>query len=390
MIERVLNYIIALGLCLLFALFMSAETGWTLFWALAAAPLFSFILTAVTFFSKSLSFNVDASGSMVYKNEDFRLKISIKNKSIIPVPAIIIKTVDCEGVSCENNGEEYTVSVYTRGSAEFDVSCKAAMWGGAEVGIKEIYLCDFLHFIKIPLYKEKGEKKYTRTVRIFPDIPDVQADTPLVRTAAEQMKFNDDSEDTKETDGISFFGGMAGYTHREYVEGDPVKRINWKLSSRKDSYMVRLDDEAESMQQVIILDSKSGSRSENERAVEGVLAIVHSLFRLGFDATVWFNTKDGLICHEIKEQGDVPALQLKFAEYSFEENPPVRIPVDDLSEKSHSGIIIFTPCPDKMLTAEIEEAAGFDITAVSAAEKDIFLPAPYWLLDKDYTAEFIS
>lgn len=392
MIGRVLNYFMALGICVLFALFMSAGTGWMFFWALVAAPLFSFVLTAVTYFSRSLSIEVDTSGSMVYKNEDFRLKIAVRNKSIIPVPALILKPAECDGIIMENDGREYTVGVYTKGTAEFDIKCRAEMWGASEIGIEQIYLSDFLHFIKIPLYKEKGEKKYIRTVKVFPDIPDVQADTPLIRTAAEQMKFNDDCEETKESDGINFFGGMPGYTHREYTEGDPIKRINWKLSSKKDSYMVRLDDEIESMQQVIILDSKGRDRKENERAVEGVLSVVNSLFKLGFDSTVWYNTKDGFLYHEIKELGDVPALQLKFAEYSFVDETDVRVPVDELSEKNRTGIILVTPCPDKKLAAEIDAAAasGFGVTAVAAADKEISLNTPYWVMNEEYTAEFIS
>ncbi|MBQ8781539.1 MAG: DUF58 domain-containing protein [Oscillospiraceae bacterium] len=384
-ISAFMGYALAMALCVFFALYMSAPAGWTFFYMLAAAPLFSLILLAVTYFIKPLEITASADSATVYKNEEFFYNIKIKNKSILPVPSVIIKTNMNGGME-----KPFSVCVYTRGVTEFKIGCKATVWGPLRCGITEIRLADFLNIISLPIYKDDGT--YASAIRVFPDIPDVPCDSPLIRSTAESIRFCDDCEDTKESDSFNFTGGMPGYTHREYVEGDPIKRINWKLSSKKENYMVRLDDETEAMQQVIVLDSKCGlNRKDDERGVEGVLAVVFSMLRLGFDSVVFFNTKHGFIPFEITEQGDLSALRTAFAEYEYETSPCERLPIDELSEKKYQGIMLCSPCPDGELSAAADTAAeyGISVTLISASSEHLPQP-PYWQLDNDYGAEFIS
>lgn len=52
-----------------------------------------------------------------------------------------------------------------------------------------------------------------------------------------------DDEDAEE--GVSVIaGGLAGCEHRDYVVGDSPKRINYKLSAKKERLLVRLDESA--------------------------------------------------------------------------------------------------------------------------------------------------
>lgn len=393
MFLRIVGYLAAMGFCLFFALYMSAYTGWIFFIILAAAPVFSAVITLAVHLGRKLEISAEVSENTVYKNEDFSFRIRIRNKSFFPVPAVIIRLTECEGFIV-SGGTEYTAGVSPKSETEFEVKFKAEMWGPAQIGIENVRTEDFLHFFSLSLYKETGEHRYSEKIKVFPDIPDVPSDMPLVRSAAETIRFSDESEDTKENDGLNLFGGMPGYTHREYTEGDPVRRINWKLSSKKDVYMVRLDDEVEAMQQTIVLDSTGGGRAFNERAVEGVLAVVFSLFRLGFESTVWYNSKDGFVPFDITEAGDVSALQTAFAEYGFlpAEKAAERIPREELAERGKAGgIILFTPCPDAALAAEAEELrhSGTEVTAVIAGENGAFEP-PYWIIGSDFTAELIS
>lgn len=393
MFLRIAGYLAAMGFCLFFALYMSAYTGWIFFMTLAAAPVFSALITLAVNFGKKVEISAETSGNTVCKNEEFSFRIKIKNKSIFPVSAVIIRLTECEGFSI-TGGAEYTAGVSPRSETEFEVKFKAEMWGPAQIGIESVRMEDFLHFFSLPIYKETGEHLYSEKIKVFPDIPDVPSDMPLIRSAAETIRFSDESEDTKENDGLNLFGGMPGYTHREYSEGDPVRRINWKLSSKKDVYMVRLDDEIEAMQQMIVLDSAGSSRALNERAVEGVLAVAFSLFRLGFESTVWYNSKDGFVPFDITDRGDISALQTAFAEYSFlpPEKAAARIPRSELAERGKSGgIMLFTPCPDAALSAEAEELrqSGTEVTAVIAGESGVLEP-PYWMIGSDFTAELIS
>ena len=313
---RILGYIAALGISVLFALYLNAPAGWTLFYVLAAAPVFSLLVTFITYKCGFVLVSADISGNMVYKGESVKLKITAENRSILPVPALIVRLRPCSGFTADGKGV-YVVSVSPRSETVLEVNFKAKMWGREYLGADSITLCDFLKIAEFPVYVERGLNSYACEVKVFPNIPDIPSDTPLVKSAAESIRFSDDSEDTKESDKNNLSGGMPGYTHREYVEGDPIRRINWKLSSKRDVYMVRLDDEIEAMQQVIVLDSVGSEHYLDERIVEGMLAVVFSLFRLGFESTVWINTKNGFVSRDISDYGDVTALQSALADYDF-------------------------------------------------------------------------
>lgn len=387
---RMFGYFVSMGICAFFALYMSAEIGWVFFYIFAAALVFSLAITFGMYRSGCVEIQADISDSMVYKGEIVKLKFSVRNRSIFPVPAVRIKLRECDSLESDENTNLYTVSVSPRSSTEFEILFKAKMWGGAVIGAENIAMVDFLNFLNISMYKETGLNTYSKTIRVFPNIPDIPADTPLVKNTCETIRFSDEVEDTKETDKANFFGGMPGYTHREYAEGDPIKRINWKLSSRRDIYMVRLDDEIEAMQQVIVLDSMGSERALDERAVEGMLAVTASLVKLGFESTVWINGKNGFESYDISEYGDVQMLQTVLAKYDFchENKKVLRIPTEDMqSKKTSSGFMLFTSLADAALSAEIfsAETGGVNVTPVIAG-KNICVNEPYWIINEDYTA----
>lgn len=389
---RIFGYIIALTIAVFFALYLNAPAGWTLFYVMAAAPVFSLLVTFITYKCGFVSVSADVSGNMVYKGESVKLRITVSNSSILPVPAVTVRLRSCSGFAADGKNV-YVISVSPRSSTVLEVKLKAKMWGREYIGADSIVICDFLKIAEFPMYIERGLNSFACEVRVFPNIPDIPSDTPLVRSAAESIRFSDDSEDTKESDKNNISGGMPGYTHREYVEGDPIRRINWKLSSKRDVYMVRLDDEIEAMQQVIVLDSVGSEHYLDERIVEGMLAVVFSLFRLGFESTVWINTKHGFVPHDISDYGDVTALQSALADYDFihGRRGVLRIPSEELQNKKQSGgIMLFTSSGDRELAAEIESVrgGGMSVTTAAAGETTA-LPSPCWLIAEDYTAEQI-
>ncbi|MGN1100618.1 MAG: DUF58 domain-containing protein, partial [Huintestinicola sp.] len=321
-----------------------------------------------------------------------RIKFTLKNRSILPIPAVLIHLKSSESFSLPKNN--VVVSISPKSSTVFEAEYKAHMWGSSFLGADSITMNDFMRFLSLPMYKERGLNSFSCEVKVIPNIPDIPSDTPLIKAVADIIRYTDESEDTKETDKLNLFGGMPGYSHREYEEGDPIRRINWKLSSKKDVYMVRLDDEIEAMQQVIVLDSLGAGAAENERAVEGLLSVVFSLFRLGFESTVWYNTKNGFVPFDVSDYGDVAALQTALADYSFiyGKSRIARIPLSDMEQKKQaSGFMLITPCPDAALEAEIGAAVsgGAAVTPVLAAESQM-ITAPYWLIGEDYISELIS
>ncbi len=396
MIFKIILYLIAIGICTLFALYMSASVGWVFVYMLVCAPIFSFGVTLFLKLTKKVSVHAEISSGMLYKGESSTLRIIAENKSIYPVPAVKIKLFSPKSLSSSEGSTSCVMSIPPRSRSEIRVNYTARVWGICRIGVEFAFMHDFMGFFRfsVPCFDNVHE------IKVFPNIPEIPADAPLLRSAVERVKFYDDIEETKESENNSDFGGMPGYTHREYVVGDPVRRINWKLSSKRDKYMVRLDDEIETVRQVIVLDPYGGNDIfENERAVEGMLASALGLLKSGFESTLYCRFKGSFECFEISEPADVSALQTRLAEYSFiaYDDRAIqrceRIPLEMLSESgSGKGIMLYTPFFDKELDAEIAQALSDGITTVVISSDQLSSGSAYqvWRLNEDHSAELIG
>lgn len=357
---RFIGYIIALGLSLLFALFLSSNTGWTFFYILSAALIFSLIvqlMTYITYKKGKIKVEMSFAQTLVYKREPLVLHITVINKSFLPLSNIHIILPKADGI--EYSSDEIFAAASAGQTASFDVTLTANIWGALNIGEARVKISDFMQLTEFSVNVCKNSEK----VYVFPDIPEISADCPFIRAAADDIRFSDDSEDTRENDGMNFFGSNAGFTHREYVEGDPIKRINWKLSSKKDIYYVRLDDEVEAMRQTIVIDRCGNDRRLCERAVEGTLGVVFALIKLGCEAEVWFYTENSFDPFNVSDEGELSELRTALAYYEFlNEKVDQRLPTDKLCELERKGnVMLFTPLPDKELAAELSEAEQYSL-----------------------------
>lgn len=387
MISKILLYFIAIGFGLFFALYMSAPVGWTFVYVLVCAPIFSFIVTLAIYKLKCVTIRADVSRSMLYKRENSVLRIYLNNKSLLPVPSVKIKLSAAKNLLTEDV-LDYIVSIPPRTERVIEVNYTAKVWGVCSIGAEKAVLNDFMGFFRFAMPCTGASCE----IKIFPDVPEIPGDVPLLRSAAEAAKFADDNEETKESDGIVKFGGMPGYTHKEYEDGDPVRRINWKLSSKRDKYMVRLDDEVESIQQNIVLDACGGVNVLlNERAVEGMLAAALGLIKCGFETTVYCRFNGVFTRFEITDPADVSVLQTQMAEYRFAEQTykSGRIPTDIISGK---GILLYTSLFDSKLSAEISSAEEQGIATVVITADSAFVgnTNQIWRLNEDYSAELLN
>jgi hypothetical protein len=393
-ISKFLGYLCAIFVSYAFSQYLNAGVGWMFFVILTASPVFSVLVTVVLTRAGRIGITTETSANLIYKNETVALRVSVKNNGFLPIPLVLIKM--CSPVyleKTEGKTDVYAVSVAPRSETAFEVVYKVKVWGKCDAGVQNIRLQDFMRFSSFTLYNERGENRYLHKLRIIPNIPDIPADSPLIKSVFDAAWYSD-GEDTKESDSL-FISGIPGYTHREYEPGDPVKRINWKLSAGRENYLVRLDDEKETVNQTVVLDAAGSSDPYvNERAVEGVLAVVYSLIRLGVESTVWYK-KNGLFeCFEIESPGDVIALQTAFADYSFHSGGApsgglIRIPADELAKGKGRNVLLFTPAPDEELLAEVDglRNGGVSVTAVSAdGEFDGRDSSGLWELLGDYSA----
>ena len=343
----------------LFALFCSARVGYFLLIALFAAPGVSVLLAFISsrFSEVSLSNKKGAGVCLAEKGESISMDVTVRNRSILPTSLIRISVLDT--ASLEAKEKEINVSVMSKRCKSIPLIFCANLAGGARVGVREAVCEDFFGIARFPV-------KVTGSIQICgvePDIPEISAKEPLLEETM-RSAFNDDSSDETIDEANATFAGFPGYDYRKYEPGDPLKRINYKLSAKVRELMVRLDERPVTSGVVMILDTAKPVNTDENPIIPGAvqsmletsLGMVRTLLSRNFSVSVnrilLDNTESSF---EIRSEKDLSLLRTDLSFFMLTDNPeriPRKIP------GGGSSVICFTLKDDAQLYAILEEKFG--------------------------------
>ncbi len=259
------------GIVWVFTFRIEGEMGVVLFAFMIIAPLISLI---IAFFGrKRLAIRIDSDG---YVKKDNELEVTVTIEKMGKFPFSIIEIVPDASPVFDIERKSYKLSMLFADKCEFKYKVKAKVGGNGEVYIGNVYSCGFLGYIR---FKVKQGLPEPVSVGVIPEIPDIKPTSRLLRQLADVVMTTDNDEENESS--MVFSANTApGYEHREYVQGDPLKRVNWKLSSKKDKLMVRLDEAVSSVQPMIILDLFRSTSIDVESSIYIEEKILMSVFGL--------------------------------------------------------------------------------------------------------------
>lgn len=219
------GYIEALAFAVIFMLYISGESGWILIYILLGA----IALSVLTFLPSYRNAEVSGGGfAGVYSVGD---KVSAEF-SFAGHGFCILPYVTMSGCFM-GQPFEARCSVFGRHGGKIHLTAEAQNCGLNRMFIREIVFRDFLGIIEYRMKLRPEECAAAVLPReaeyIGPEI------MPIL------LPSSDDSEESGDT---VISGGVPGYEHREYAPGDSPKRINYKLSMKRHTLMVRKDEGA--------------------------------------------------------------------------------------------------------------------------------------------------
>lgn len=372
-VRFVFEYISCIALAAIFALFANALTGWFVVMAFLLLPVLSVLYTVLA--HKYLTAEPAVFDNVVEKGESCDGVLTIKNSCILPTPPIVIELYTSRTLCAER--ERIVVSVRPRGESRVTLRYNAKMWGKSPVGVKSAAVWGFLGFMHL---KIRGADSLSY-VGIVPQIAEIPADSEAVRAIGGLCAVSADSEDTKE--GRPSLNGTIGMEHREYIPGDPLKRINWKLSARTDELMIRLSDEVSASKQLVILDRFFDANGDSDRlstaqnAVELYLGLLLVLIRLGFDGVALAYINKSWQSFSVEKYEDVEYLRMCMADFEFAEGGESRLPHDEMA--GQSSIMVCTPFYSSKLSEELQKYRGQSELMIAAASSYVSEEAGLWL-----------
>ncbi|MDE6592116.1 MAG: DUF58 domain-containing protein [Oscillospiraceae bacterium] len=397
------NYLAAVGLALVFALFLSGRVGWFLVLAFLCAPVISLAMTLI--FSGRIYAEVDCGTAALCKGDECEVTVTVINGCFLPTPPLRIEAAGDTRVICKE--KNFFLSVMPFSSESFEIRYRAKICGPCRVGVEKIRLTDHFGLFSFKL-SEITEDELKKEISVIPDIAEIRPNDKVIRQVMELSAAADDSEDTTESSAAGF-GGFPGYDSREYIPGDPLKRINWKQSAKRGKLLVRLDDETACSSVSVVLDSvfmrdtgiipalmgndELSMAMDDEifplaeqYAVEHALGAAQVFLRQNYSVTFFLMGAEGWQCYAASDEGELSELRTDLAGYSFSEDADMpRFPAHELAEQKGSVSVYCTPYYDRELHGILAEYTG---ESGKGALKTAVLSASVLSAELSATAEY--
>ncbi len=374
------GYILCIGIAVLMAAMIDGTGGVLIAAILILALVISLAVTK--YLSRKITVSIDCKHLLLAKGDIVEVNVKVEKHSRLPSPIIEIRLQSSPQLTPLNESGIRFSMLPNRMAQTVKISFKANYSGKSFIRVSGFETVDYLGISRnaIPTDAEKT----SLDLKIMPNVPDTGTQLEVIRTATDNIGFDDSEEETSETAMGST--GTPGYEHRAYSPGDPLKKINWKLSSKRGIYMVRLDEKLSVTSQVFVLDMPMPDGENNfscEKAdiiIEGSLAMLSMLSQQGLETDYYyFNGKWKMM--SVKTLGDVYLLAEALAgiePYSTND----RLPDDALKTGMN---ICFTTITsgDTKLAAEL---LSYKNLAIVADESSGFTASAgnIWTCSKDF------
>ena len=313
MFRNIFNFVVCTALAVLLCIYVSGLGGLFIAILLVLALGFSALLLAVT--RKTVSVSMQLSANVAGKGEEVDLDISIAKSTILPTSFVELTIELTPNITTEHMRRFKVISARRDGDL-ITVSLKTELCGEATVRLSEVRLMDYLGIISCKL-PSLDLKAVSAAIKIMPEIRDAGVQSEVLKSTSENAAANEE-EDEESNEAAIGLTGVAGYEHRKYEMGDPLKRVNWKLSSKKDELMVRLDDKILTATQDFILDYPVLQNADRtyyvnaDRIVEASLSMLSMLLMQGFQSSYSYYL-DGWQTVEVEDEKSLLFLQEELA-----------------------------------------------------------------------------
>lgn len=267
-LKKILDYCFAAVFIGIFALYCSGRVGWFLMLSLLLSPVLSVLYALLL--SRSIRVIPCVDTDTADLKSHITLTITVENRSYLPACPVRITIKDNEYLKADRS--EAVLLAGSRAKTAEHILFEARHAGGSYIGTESADAIDFFHLVSIPVRLlpvqiGSGEIPPGRGISSYLSLLKTSLDAAGVIPPVERPDFGgldyiyeflscfqsgESEESTPEASLI--FNGSPGYEYREYRPGDPLKRINSKLSAKKDTLWVRLDEKQAVSSVLLILD----------------------------------------------------------------------------------------------------------------------------------------
>jgi uncharacterized protein (DUF58 family) len=201
-----------------------------LFAFLLVIPIVLFIMTLRT--AKKLKIRFESRQSVVSRTAKLPIKLRVSNESMLPCPNLLIELSYANRIDGKTNTVKINTPVYPHETQVLTLSVSGIHCGTVDFNIKKCKISDMLKIFTMKV-KSKNDLLSDKncTVTILPDY--IPLENEIANYADMGLESDEYSKTQKGDDPSEIFD------IRDYVEGDKLNRIHWKLTAKQDKTMVK-------------------------------------------------------------------------------------------------------------------------------------------------------
>lgn len=335
---RWLFYFLMLITSFVFTYIFDVKENYVILYMFILMPFVDYI--TYKYFKNKLEVKINLLNDNTEKNEKIFCNLELTNKGVMPIPFIDYKV-------SFNNKIKSTEDIYERLSLgknetlKKDLDLTAVHIGVGEIKLNSIEIRSMFGLFHKNITIDKN--KYN--IMISPKCVEVHGRETLledVLTAEDEDGVNDIT-----------LQGSPGYEYKEYAAGDPLNRVNWKLSSKKNILMIRNSTALNKCKKLVVLDpyilEDENYDNNCDLIIEGFLGVTNFLFLDEYEIDVAISKRGKWEITSINKITDIKELQREFSNYKFcnVESSETRFYELGVTEEESYDLVLFTTNKDK-------------------------------------------
>lgn len=229
-----------------FSLFLGLGTGLREFFIISAAfgAVLGFCLISALLSAALIKPSFHLKTDIVLRLEDGSMKVTLKGAAVLPsVVRIEISDAARDLKSGKLNDNSVFLNI-GKINKSFDFKIKCPHCGKLICGVKKIYAEDIFGLFFIPFFFKGEEPEKIKEIKVLPISYSPEIGGGKLDPIEGNMQ-------------MSVKSGFSGETPddiRDYHPGDPIKRINWKLSAKFKRLFIRIYEDKEDPKVFVLLD----------------------------------------------------------------------------------------------------------------------------------------
>lgn len=269
-------------------------------------PLISFIFMLIS--RKSVS--IDLKLAPILEKDDVTFTITFKNHSVFPIAGIITWVKMENQFMAVNTHKKIHISLGIKKTNEARLLIQNAKIGAITVSMNKVRIYDIFG-----LFSVKYPDSQSESTVVYPKMLDMEIhmDKP-VETSGDGNRY---SPDKKGMDISEIFA------LRDYIAGDEIRKIHWKLSSKMDKVIVRDFSLPLNYSVFLLIELNKSKENIMDTMIELYLSLSRVLLSEGINHNLaWYDeNEENLKVHELDTFSDLEvAMAELLMSFAYDEN----------------------------------------------------------------------